>query len=88
VCGFLPPLLSLASVALIVGGIITGWDQGRGDEGTAAHLFQLMMAAQLPLIVAFLVTADWRRPRPVFRIAMFQAFGIAAVIAVGLYFKI
>ena len=33
-----------------------------GDEGTAAHLFQLTIALLLPTGLAFLVTADWRQP--------------------------
>ena len=28
----------------------------------AAHLFQLLIAAQLPLVTLFLATADWARP--------------------------
>ena len=33
-----------------------------GDEGTAAHLFQLAIVLIPPAGLAFLVTADWRRP--------------------------
>ena len=33
-----------------------------GDEGTAAHLFQLAIVLLVPAGLAFLVTADWRRP--------------------------
>jgi hypothetical protein len=33
-----------------------------GDEGTAAHLFQLTIALLLPTGLAFLVTANWRQP--------------------------
>jgi len=33
-----------------------------GDEGTAAHLFQLAIGLLLPTGLAFLVTADWRQP--------------------------
>ncbi len=33
-----------------------------GDEGTAAHLFQLTIALLLPTGLAFLVTADWHQP--------------------------
>jgi hypothetical protein len=36
-----------------------------GDEGTAAHLFQLAIVLLFPAGLAFLVTADWRRPRQV-----------------------
>ena len=33
-----------------------------GDEGTAAHLFQLAIVLLIPAGLVFLVTADWRRP--------------------------
>jgi hypothetical protein len=33
-----------------------------GDEGTAAHLFQLTITLLVPSGLVFLVTADWRQP--------------------------
>jgi hypothetical protein len=88
VSGMLPPILSAASIALIVFAMTTGWGKGRGDEGAAAHLFQLMMAAQLPLMAVFLVTADWRGQARVFAMLFVQLAAIAAVFAVGAYFGI
>jgi hypothetical protein len=32
------------------------------DEGAAAHIFQLSIVALAPMVLLFLVTADWRRP--------------------------
>jgi hypothetical protein len=32
------------------------------DEGTAAHIFQLSTVALAPMVLLFLVTADWRKP--------------------------
>ena len=49
-------LASLAGLAgLMVYGAITGFVR-EPDEGTAAHLWQLLMAAQLPLGVFFAAT--------------------------------
>ena len=59
--------LSLFAMALVSGATILTL-LGRfnpspdGDEGTAAHLFQLTIALLLPTGLAFLVTADWRQP--------------------------
>jgi len=36
----------------------------QSDEGAEAHTWQLLMAAQVPLILLFLATADWRKRRP------------------------
>ena len=33
-----------------------------GDEGTAAHLFQLTMVLLVPTGLTFLATANWRQP--------------------------
>jgi hypothetical protein len=33
------------------------------DEGTAAHIFQLSVAALIPVTIIFLTTADWSQPR-------------------------
>lgn len=33
-----------------------------GDEGTAAHLFQLAVVLIVPAGIVYLVTADWRQP--------------------------
>ena len=33
-----------------------------GDEGTAAHLFQLAIVLLVPTGLAFVATADWDRP--------------------------
>ncbi len=49
------------------------------DEGTGAHVFQLSIAALLPLGLLFLVTADWTRPaRLLRRVAAPAAFVLLA----------
>lgn len=59
--------LSLFSMFLVVGAtILTMFGRfnpsPNGDEGTAAHLFQLAIVLLLPAGLTFLVTADWRQP--------------------------
>jgi hypothetical protein len=69
--GWLPLLLATAALALLGGYLVTGphppnmvVDHGvlREDEGTAAHLWQLLMLAQLVAIAAFLVRWVPRAP--------------------------
>jgi hypothetical protein len=50
-----------------------------GDEGTAAHLFQLAIGLLLPAGLAFLVTADWRQPLKVAKRLVLPA--VALVVA-------
>jgi hypothetical protein len=62
--GFLPLLLSGLAFALVIGNVVAGVPP-QPDEEATAHTWQLLMAAQFPLIVLFLVTADgrWGRTR-------------------------
>lgn len=50
---FLPLAMSLAALALVIGHVAAYGSAREADEGTAAHLFQLLMVAQLPIIVVF-----------------------------------
>jgi hypothetical protein len=50
-----------------------------GDEGTAAHLFQLVIGLLLPAGLAFLFTADWRQPLKVAKQLVLPA--VALVVA-------
>ena len=54
-------LLSLTALGTVVTGLI--WPpMPEADEGTQAHIFQLSIAALLPMTVVVLGTADWRQP--------------------------
>jgi len=56
-----PLILSGAALALVVKAVTTGWERNLRDEGMAAHLFQVLVAAQIPLVALFLATADRNR---------------------------
>jgi hypothetical protein len=75
---FVPVLLSLAALA-VVGVHVAVYGAAREpDEGTAAHLWQLLMAAQMPIVLYFAVKWVPRAPRLALAILGAQ---IAAVIA-------
>jgi hypothetical protein len=82
---WLPIAMSVAALALVAGdlalyGIVRG-----GDEGAVAHTWQLLMAAQVPLIAYFAVTWLRQAPRQAAPILMLQvAAGIAALAPVYL----
>lgn len=48
-----PIVMSLAGLALVLGHAAVYGIVHESDEGTPAHLFQLLMVAQLPIIVFF-----------------------------------
>lgn len=70
--------LSLFAAAIIVGNVAAGAPP-EPDENTWAHLFQLAMAAQLPMGVLFLALADWSRRQRV--IVLFGAQIVATAMA-------
>jgi hypothetical protein len=82
--------LSLFAMFLVVGAtglvMLGKFDPSPGgDEGTAAHLFQLAIVLLAPVGLAFLVTADWRRPQEVARRLALPA--VALIVAFStLYF--
>ena len=49
----LPVLMSLAALCIVVGHIAVYGFVHETDEGTAAHIFQLLMAGQVPVIAWF-----------------------------------
>jgi hypothetical protein len=56
--------LSVFAAAIVFGNVATGISR-QTDENAWAHLFQLAMAAQLPLLLLFLALADWTQRRRV-----------------------
>jgi len=76
--------LSLFAVAIVVGNVMAG-ARPEADENTWAHLFQLAMAAQLPLLALFLAMADWRQRQRVILFLVAQIAAAGAAIAVLLW---
>jgi hypothetical protein len=52
---FLPIMMSFLAVSVVVVHIIWHGLAGETDEGVAAHLWQLLMAGQLPIIGFFVM---------------------------------
>jgi cytochrome bd-type quinol oxidase subunit 2 len=55
-------MVVLSVIALLT--VLSGYMQSpQPDEGAAAHIFQLSIAALVPAILVFFATADWTQPR-------------------------
>jgi hypothetical protein len=52
---FLPVAMSLIALALVLGHVALFGVVHEADEGTAAHLWQLLMAVQVPIIAFFAI---------------------------------
>jgi hypothetical protein len=60
----LPPVMTLTVVAAgVMEAAHAGGFVRQPDEGTAAHLFQILMPAQIPIIAVFAATQLPRHPR-------------------------
>jgi hypothetical protein len=52
---FLPLAMSLAALLMVLGHAAIFGVVHEADEGTAAHVFQLLMAAQVPVVAFFAI---------------------------------
>lgn len=77
--------MSLAALGLVLGHIAIFGTARQADEGAAAHLWQFLMAGQIPVIAFFAIKWLPRAPGPALLVLVLQAFaGIAAVFPVFL----
>ena len=78
--------MSLTSLAMVVGVIAVKGVVREVDEGTPAHIFQLLIALQVPIVTWFAVRWLPDNPRPALRIlAMQVGAGVAACAPVFYY---
>ena len=82
---FVPVVMSFAALALVLVHIIMSGTARQADEGTAAHLWQLLMAAQIPIVAFFAIRWLPRNPRSALPVLALQALaGLAALTPVYL----
>jgi len=78
---WLPLAMSLAALVMVfVHAAIYGVVH-EADEGTPAHIFQFLMAAQIPFIAYFAFRWWPRKPRQTFQVLALQAVAWLAAIA-------
>lgn len=78
---FLPFVMSLAALAVVLVHASLYGAVRQPDEGTAAHLWQILMAAQFPMLLWFGMRALRRAPGPALRVLALQAGAALASIA-------
>ncbi len=77
----LPLAMSLTALAIVLGHIAVSGVAREADEGTAAHLWQLLMAGQLPVVAFFAITWLPRSPRQALLMLVLQAGAALAALA-------
>lgn len=80
-----PVVMSLAALALVLGHVAIYGIVHEADEGTPAHLFQLLMAGQVPIILYFVATWLPREPRQALQMLGVQ-FAAAVAAFASVYF--
>jgi hypothetical protein len=84
---FLPLAMSLTALALLFGAYIFALATGQAglerqqDEGAIAHLWQLLMAGQLPVLIFFAIKWLPRAPRQTLYVLALQAGAALAAMA-------
>ena len=78
---FVPPVLSLAALMVVLVRIAVYGAARATDEGAAAHLWQLLMVAQIPFIGFFLIKWLPQAPRTAWPVPVLQVVAALAALA-------
>ena len=76
----IPVVMSLTALALVGIEIAIHGMTPEGDEGALAHLYQLMVVGQVPVISFFVFRWLRRAPLQGLRVVVAQAFALAAAL--------
>jgi hypothetical protein len=85
---FLPMTMSLAALAIVLGYLAINGVVREPDEGTAAHLWQLLMAGQIPVIVFFAIKWLPQSPKQAIPVLALQAVAALAALAPVYFLKL
>ena len=78
---YLPIVMSAAAILVVLGHVAVYGTAREADEGTAAHLWQLMIAGQLPVVAYFAVTRLLQSPRSALPVLATQAAALLGALA-------
>jgi hypothetical protein len=77
---FLPVAMSFAAIATVLIHVLMFGGAREADEGTAAHIWQLLIALQLPIVFFFAIKWLPRAPKDaLYVLALQAAAGLAAL---------
>jgi hypothetical protein len=83
---FLPLVMSLVALGVVLGHLAIYGIVHESDEGAAAHIWQLLMAGQLPLIAFFAIKWLPLAPRQALQILALQAVAALASLVLVFFF--
>src|SRR5438552_17970656 len=77
---FIPLVMSLAALAIVLGHVALFGAAREADEGTAAHLWPLLMPGQLPIVAFFALKWLPRTPKQALLVLALQS--VAGLVAI------
>ena len=78
---FLPLAMSFAALAVVSGHVAVFGAAHEADEGMAAHLWQMLLAGQVPIVAFFAIKWPPRAPRLALGVLALQAAAALAALA-------
>ena len=78
---FLPLAMSFAALATVLVHVAMFGVAREADEGTAAHIWQILMAAQIPIVAFFAIKWLPRSPRQALLVLALQVGAALAALA-------
>ena len=78
---FIPVAMSIAALALLLVGVVFFSAPRESDEGAIAHLWQLLIAGQLPVVAFFAIKWLPRTPRQALQVLALQGGAALAAFA-------
>ena len=85
---FLPIVMSLAALATVLVFLAMFGVVHETDEGTAAHIWQLLMGLQVPIVAFFAIKWLVRAPRQSLYVLALQAVAALAALAPVYFLKL
>jgi len=85
---WIPLAMSFTALCIVVGHIALFGHAREIDEGAAAHLFQLLIVVQIPIVAFFAIKWLKRKPLDAWMVLALQALAVAAACAPVWYFKL
>ncbi len=78
---FVPMAMSLTALVIVLGSIVMFGVAHEADEGAIAHIWQLLMAGQLPILAYFVIRWLPRVPRQTLYVLALQIVVALAALA-------
>ena len=78
---FLPLAMSFGALATVLIYVAMFGIARQADEGTAAHIWQILMAGQIPIIAMFAITWLPRTPKQALRVLALQGGAVLLALA-------